>query len=82
MFWLGLLALVALAMLAMAPRRRTSWVLATLMLTAVLFSTSCASRSSGNSGTPSGTSTLTITGTFTQNSATVVHTAKLTLVVQ
>jgi FG-GAP-like repeat/Cep192 domain 4 len=42
----------------------------------------CGGGSSGSGGTPSGTYTVSVTGTFTSGSATLNHTTKLTLIVQ
>jgi hypothetical protein len=76
--WLGLLVMALLATQVTARGRGRTWRL----LAPVLMATLMASCGGGNPGTSSGTSTLTITGTYSQNSVTVTHTANLTLVVK
>ena len=85
--WLALSGLPGLVLLGSRPRKRhgrRGAALACVFFTAMMLS-ACGGSSMGGSGgsaTPAGTYNLTVVGTFTSGSASLVHSTKLTLVVQ
>ena len=83
----GTLALVmmmaSLVGLGVDVRRRLApYGLALLLLFSIGVTMSACSGNSGGGGTPAGSYTLTVTGTFTGSSATLSHATKLTLIVK
>lgn len=90
--WLGLrvwtLILVCFLVLgtgmAVARRRRWSWLILTGSVLLVIVWSGCGGGGGSvvhNPGTPAGTYTLTVTGTFTSGSASLIRTQNLTLTV-
>ena len=89
--WLAFAGLPRGMLLGSRPGKRRGPAVYGLLLLCVLCVamtwTACGGGSSstgngGNGGTPTGTYTLTVTGTFSSGSANLVHSTKLTLVVQ
>jgi hypothetical protein len=87
--WLAFSGLPGLVLLGGRLRKRHGRLLYGAILSCVLFAgmmfSACGGGStmgSGGSGTPAGTYNLTVVGTFSSGSANLVHSAKLTLVVQ
>jgi len=86
--WLAFSGLPGIIMLASGVRRRHGGAFYGLLLVCILLLittwSACGGGSSSDSGsgTPTGTYTLTVTGTYTAGSVNLVHSTKLTLVVQ
>jgi uncharacterized repeat protein (TIGR03803 family) len=88
--WLAFSGLPGLVLLGSRPRRQHGRTFYGVALLCVLFITmtwsACGggdgTASGGGSGTPAGTYNLTVMGTFSSGSANLVHSTKLTLVVQ
>jgi uncharacterized repeat protein (TIGR03803 family) len=88
--WLAFSGLPGLVLLGSRPRKQHGRLFYGVALLCVLFMTmtwsACGGGSSsmgtGGSGTPAGTYNLTVVGTFSSGSANLVHSTKLTLVVQ
>jgi len=83
---LVLLALALMASLFKQGRHRrhslATALLLALIICAGLSLAACAGGGSSKPGTPAGTYSLAVTGTFASGSTTLAHSAKLTLVVQ
>ena len=87
--WLGLAVFILISILALVltPGRWWTRVVLGACVLAVIWWTSCGGGGSGgpgpttNSGTPSGTYTLTVTGSSTSGSATLSHTVTLQFIV-
>jgi hypothetical protein len=88
--WLAFWGLPGLVLLGSRPRKQHGRTFYGVALLCVLFITmtwsACGggngTASGGGSGTPAGTYNLTVMGTFSSGSANLVHSTKLTLVVQ
>jgi hypothetical protein len=88
--WLAFSGLPGLVLLGSRSRKRHGRLFYGVALLCVLFMTmtwsACGGGSSsmgtGGSGTPAGTYNLTVVGTFSSGSANLVHSTKITLVVQ
>jgi hypothetical protein len=88
--WLAFSGLPGLVLLGSRSRKRHRGLFYGVALLCVLFMTmtwsACGGGSSsmgtGGSGTPAGTYNLTVVGTFSSGSANLVHSTKITLVVQ
>jgi len=80
--------LVSLARLAEDRRRRVFALAPLLLISIAMLLSSCGGGGSGgsggggNPGTPAGTYTLQVTGTFSSGSTTLTHSTNLTLGVQ
>ena len=85
--WLAFSGLPGLVLLGSRPRKRQGrrGVALACVFFIVMMLSACGGSSMGGSGggaTPAGTYNLTVVGTFTSGSANLVHSTKLTLVVQ
>jgi uncharacterized repeat protein (TIGR03803 family) len=87
--WLAFSGLPGLVLLGSKPRKRSRPFYGIALLCALFITmtlSACGGGSSkgsgGGSGTPAGTYNLTVVGTFSSGSANLVHSTKLTLVVQ
>jgi len=84
--WLAFSGLPAVVLLGTGRKRRGSAICGVLLLCVLSLVTmwsACGGGSGmGGSGTPAGTYTLTVTGTYSSGSASLEHSTKLTLVVQ
>jgi hypothetical protein len=85
--WLTFSGLPAVVLLGTGRKRRGRAICGVLLLGVLLLVmmwSACGggSGSSGGGGTPTGTYTLTVTGTYSSGSANLAHSAKLTLVVE
>jgi hypothetical protein len=85
--WLAFSGLPGLVLLGSRPRKQHGRPFYSVALLCVLFMTMSWSACGGSmgtagSGTPAGTYNLTVVGTLSSGSANLVHSTKLTLVVQ